>query len=41
MHWPEAWEPDSGMPGKPDDTVTIHQTWYDPSTLTHEPYTLM
>lgn len=27
MHWPEAWEPDSGMPGKPDDTVTIQQTW--------------
>lgn len=27
MHWPDAWEPDSGMPGKPDKTVTIQQTW--------------
>ncbi|DBA80189.1 TPA: hypothetical protein ACH3X2_007656 [Trebouxia sp. C0005] len=27
MHWPEAWEPESGMPGKPDHTVTIQQTW--------------
>jgi len=27
MHWPEAWEPNSGMPGKTDDTVTIQQTW--------------
>lgn len=27
MHWPEAWEPDSGAPGKTDTTVTIQQTW--------------
>lgn len=27
MHWPEAWEPNSGMPGTPDDTVSIQETW--------------
>jgi alcohol dehydrogenase (NADP+) len=27
MHWPDAWEPGSGTPGKPDTTVSIQQTW--------------
>ena len=28
MHWPDAWEPGSGDPGKADESVTIQQTWY-------------
>lgn len=27
MHWPDAWEPCSGDPGKTDELVTIQQTW--------------
>ena len=27
MHWPDAWEPGSGDPGKADESVTTHETW--------------
>lgn len=27
MHWPDAWEPGTGDPGKADESVTIQQTW--------------
>ncbi|KAL3155073.1 hypothetical protein ABBQ38_011137 [Trebouxia sp. C0009 RCD-2024] len=27
MHWPDAWQPGSGDPGTPDESVTIQQTW--------------
>lgn len=36
MHWPDAWEPGSGDPGKADESVTTQQTWWGAFVLTQD-----